>query len=156
MQITLQHIHVTFEGKAKWFYWKIFCKEPPRVNQILHQVQSHMYTQKIAAIFDHIKSHNGQALNHRRLIRPGKKSGRILCVRQVYFTKSCQQIWVSENQPFYHLYITSEVKQCYEELFLSYRPLTECSISQFCNTNYTRSIFRTIEARLGFLAKPFK
>ena len=86
MQITLQHIHVTFEGKAKWFYWKIFCKEPPRVNQILHQVQSHMYTQKIATIFDHIKSHNGQALNHRRLIRPGKKSGRILCVRQVYFT----------------------------------------------------------------------
>ena len=86
MQITLQHIHVTFEGKAKWFYWKIFCKEPPRVNQILHQVQSHMYTQKIATIFDHIKSHNGQALNHRRLIRPEKKSGRILCVRQVYFT----------------------------------------------------------------------
>ena len=96
------------------------------------------------------KSHNGQALDHRRLIRPGKKSGRILCVRQVYFTKSCQQIWVSENEPFDHLYITSEVKQCYEALFLSYRPLTECSISQFCNTNYTQSIFRTIEARLGF------
>ena len=92
------------------------------------------------------KSHNGQALDHRRLIRPGKKSGRILCVRQVYFTKSCQQIWV--RVPFYHLYITSEVTQYHEALFLSYRPRTECSISQFCNTNYTHSIFRTIEARV--------
>ena len=32
---------------------------------------------------------------------PGKKSGRIFCVRQVlYLTKSCQQIWVRVNQPF--------------------------------------------------------
>ena len=28
------------------------------------------------------------------------KSGPIFCVRQVYFTKSCQQIWGSVNQPF--------------------------------------------------------
>ena len=27
---------------------------------------------------------------------------------------------------------------------------TECSISQFCKTNCTHSIFRTIEARVGF------
>ena len=40
------------------------------------------------------------ALDHRRLIRPGKKSGQIFCVRQVYFAKSCQQIWVRVNQPF--------------------------------------------------------
>ena len=128
IQITLQHIHVTFEGRRR----KIFCKEPPRVKQILHQVYSLICTPKKwqppLIIF---KSHNGQALDHRRLIRPGKKSGRILCVRHVYFTKSNQQIWVSENQPFYHLYIPSEVKQCYEALFLSYRPLTESSISQF-------------------------
>ena len=31
----------------------------------------------------------------------------------------------------YFLYITSEVKQYHEALFLSYRPRTECSISQF-------------------------
>ena len=73
------------------------------------------------------------ALDHRRLIRPEKKSGRAFCVRQVYFTKCCQKIWVRVNQPFIpvHLYITSEVKQYYEALFLSYRPRTECSISQF-------------------------
>ena len=40
------------------------------------------------------------ALDHLRLIRPGKKSGQIFCVRQVYFAKSCQQIWVRVNQPF--------------------------------------------------------
>ena len=28
------------------------------------------------------------------------KSDRIFCVRQVYYTKSCQQIWVRVNQPF--------------------------------------------------------
>ena len=38
-------------------------------------------------------------LNHSRLGLENK-SGRIFCVRQVYFTKSCQQIWVRANQPF--------------------------------------------------------
>ena len=73
------------------------------------------------------------------------KLGPVFCVRQVYFTKSCQQIWGSVNQPFiYFLYITSEVKEYYEALYLSYRPSTECSISQFFKTNCTQSIFRTI------------
>ena len=74
------------------------------------------------------------ALDHRGLIRPGKKkSGRIFCVPQVYFTK---QIWVRVNQPFHHLSdvmflnVTSEIKQYYEALFLSDRQRTECSISQ--------------------------
>ena len=52
---------------------------------------------------NHLRSHLKaiMALDHRRLIRPGKKnSGQIFCVRQVYFTKSCQQIWVRVNQPF--------------------------------------------------------
>ena len=30
----------------------------------------------------------------------GNKSGRIFCFRQVYFTKSCQQIWGCVNLPF--------------------------------------------------------
>ena len=32
----------------------------------------------------------------------------------------------------------------------SYRPWTEGSISQFCNTNCTHSILRTMEVRVGF------
>ena len=38
-------------------------------------------------------------LDHSRLGLENK-SGRIFCVRQAYFTKSCQQIWVRVNQPF--------------------------------------------------------
>ena len=53
---------------------KIFCKEPPRVNQILHQVYSLICTPKKEQPSSiTFKSHNGQALDHRRLIRPGKK-----------------------------------------------------------------------------------
>ena len=46
------------------------------------------------------------------------------------------------------------MKQYYEALYLSYRPRTECSISQFFKTNCTQSIFRLIHC--GLLAKPFK
>ena len=93
-------------------------------------------------------------VDHSRLELENKflenKSGQSFCFRQVYFTKSCQQIRGCINQPLYFLYITSEVKQYY----LSYRPRTECSISQFFKTNCTQTIFRTINR--GLLAKPFK
>ena len=39
------------------------------------------------------------ALDHSRLSLENK-SGRIFCVRQIYFTKSCQQVWGRVNQPF--------------------------------------------------------
>ena len=39
-------------------------------------------------------------IDHGRLIRPGKKSGQLFGVRQVYFAKSCQQIWMRVNHPF--------------------------------------------------------
>ena len=89
-------------------------------------------------------------LDHSRL-GVENKSGRFFCVRQVYFTKSCQKIWGCVNQPLYFLYITSEVKQYYDALYLSYKPRTECSISQFFKTNCTQSIFRTINP--GLLAR---
>ena len=53
-----------------------------------------------------------------------------------------------EANLLYFLYITSEVKQYY----VSYRPLTECSISQFFKTNCTQSISRTFNR--GLLTKP--
>ena len=55
---------------------------------------------------NHLQSHSRaiMALDHSRLGLENKflenKSGRIFCVRQVYFTKSCQQIWGRVNQPF--------------------------------------------------------
>ena len=47
------------------------------------------------------------ALDHSRLGLENK-SDRIFCVRQVYFTKSCQQVWGRVNQPFI-LFIHHEV-----------------------------------------------
>ena len=49
------------------------------------------------------------ALNHSRL-GVENKSGRIFCVRQVYFTNSCKQIWVRANQPFI-LFYTSRLRR---------------------------------------------
>ena len=78
-------------------------------------------------------------LDHSRLGLENK-SARIFCVRQVYFTKSCQQIWVRVNQPFIlFTHGTSKVKEYYDALFLSYRPQTKCSISQFFRPNCSHS-----------------
>ena len=57
-----------------------------------------MYTPKSS---NHLRSHLRaiMALHHGKLGLENK-SGRIFCVRQVYFTKSCQQIWERLNQPF--------------------------------------------------------
>ena len=51
----------------------------------------------MANIFDHIQDHSRLDLENKFL---ENKSGRIFCFRQVYFTKSCQQIWGCVNQPF--------------------------------------------------------
>ena len=57
-----------------------------------------MFTQKNS---NHLRSHSRAitALDHSRLGLENK-SGRIFCVRLVYFTKLCQQIWRCVNQPF--------------------------------------------------------
>ena len=48
------------------------------------------------------------ALDHSRL-RLENKSGRIFCVRQVYFSESCHQVWKRVSQPFilfiHHIWI---------------------------------------------------
>ena len=50
---------------------------------------------------NHLRSHlrATMALDHSRLALENK-SGLIFCVPQVYFTKSCQQVWGRVNQPF--------------------------------------------------------
>ena len=62
---------------------------------------------KLIALYVHPKNSNylrshlraTMALDRSRLGLENK-SGRIFCVRQVYFTKSCQQVWGRVNQPF--------------------------------------------------------
>ena len=64
---------------------------------ISHQVDLYVHPKNS----NHLRSHSRAitALDHSRLGLENK-SGRIFCFRQVYFTKSCQQIWGCVNQPF--------------------------------------------------------
>ena len=76
----------------------------PRVNQILHRVDSLICTHTKNS--SHLRSHwrDIMVLDHCSLGLENKflenSSGRIFCVRRVYFTKSGQQVWGSVNQPF--------------------------------------------------------
>ena len=56
-----------------------------------------MYTQKVENIFDHIQDHS--RLGHQNKFLENNHA-EFFCVRQVYFTNSCQQIWGCLNQPF--------------------------------------------------------
>ena len=106
----------------------------------------------------HLRSHLLRAimdLAHRRLIRPGKKnSGRIFCIRQVYFTKSCQQIWVRVNQPFisfiHHLWGETVL---WGTVFIL--QTSDNRMQYFAKWRY-KLLFRTIEASVGFSRKPLR
>ena len=89
------------------------------------------------------------ALDHSRLGLENKflenKSGRIFCVRQVYFTKSCQQIWVRVNQPFilfiHHIWGETVL---WGAVFII-KTSDRMRYFTIFKTNCTHSIFRTTE-----------
>ena len=120
------------------------------MKKVLHRIDSRTNNG------NHLRSHLRaiMALDHRRLIRPGKKSGRIFCVRQVYFTKSCQQIWVHVNQPF-----ISFIHHIWGETVLwgtVFIIQTSDNRMQYFTILRYKLLFRTIEARVGFSRKPLK
>ena len=127
------------------------------MNQILHQVYSLMIIctpQKEQPSSITFKTHNGQALDHGRLIRPRKKSGRIFCVRQVYFKKSCQQNLGACKPtflPFVH-HIWGETV-LWGTVFIIQ---TSDNRMQYFTILRYKLLFRTIEARVGFSRKPLK
>ena len=94
---------------------RLSCKQSKlRVNLILRRVDSLICTPK--------NSIATMALDHSRLGLENKsletKSGRIFWVRQVYFAKSCQQVWGRVNQPFIlftasHLRWNSTMRRCF-------------------------------------------
>ena len=103
---------------------------------------------------NHLRSHLRAivALDHRRLIRPGKQNqAEFFCVWEVYFTKSCQQIWVRVNQPFIP-FCTSQLRWNSTMRHCFYHTDHGQIFHNFAiqNTIYTHSMFRTIEARVGF------
>ena len=105
---------------------------------------------------NHLRSHLRaiMALDHRRLIRPEKK------IRPNFFAFDMFTLqnlanksgYAGVNHPFMPLYITSEVKQCHEALFLSYR------MQYFIILQYKLHSFNIQDDRStrGFLAKPLK
>ena len=105
---------------------------------------------------NHLRSHLRaiMALDHRRLIRPGKKI-RPNFLRSTSLLYKILPANLGACKPTFYTIYTSHLRRKstmrhFFYSFLSYRPRTECSISQFCKTNCTHSIFRTIEARVGF------
>ena len=117
---------------------------------ILHRVDSLISLRVYTQFLSHSRA--VMALDHIRLGVENKflqnKSGRI-------FLRSTSLLYkIVATNLLYFLYITSEVKQCYEALYLSYKPRKECKISQLFKTNCTHSIFRTNNR--GLFAKPFK
>ena len=82
-----------------------------------------------------------------------KKSGRIF-LRSTSLLYKILPTNLEVSKPTFYTFYTSHLREYYEALYLSYRPRTKCSISQFFKTNCTQSIFRTINR--GLLAKLFK
>ena len=126
------------------------------VKQTLYRVDIALYVQTKNSLWSHLWAI--MVLDHSRWGVENKflenKSGRIFCVRQVY---KFVPINLGGCKPFFYLflylfflYTTSEEKEYYEALFLSYRPRTKCSITQFFKTNCIHSILRIIEARVDF------
>ena len=126
----------------------------PVLNRILDSLSCIPYSKAQDSRFHKQKFHADPG-SQIPLHRAKKNKPDFLCSTSfLYFTKYCLQIWWCVIQPFILFIHHIWGKQYYEALvFLSYRPPTECCFSQFCKTNYTQSIFRTIKARASFTQK---
>ena len=106
---------------------------------------------------DSLRSHLRaiMALDHSRL-GVENKSGRIFSVRQVYFTNSCQQIWVRANQPFILFYTSrlrrkSTMRRCFYHTDLVQNAVFHNFSGQIAFIQYSDH-----RSTRGPLAKPFK
>ena len=110
---------------------------------------------------NHLRSHlRARALDHSRLSLENKflenKSGRIFCVRQVYFSESCQQVWERVSQPFilfiHHIWIETV---SWGAVFIIQ---TSERMQYFTILQYTLHSFNIQEDRgtRGLLEKPLK
>ena len=77
------------------------------------------------------------------------KSGRIFCVRQVYLTKSCQQLWERVNQYFtlfiHHIW-NSNMRRCFYHIDLRQNAAFHNFSRQIALIQYSEPY----EARVGF------
>ena len=89
------------------------------------------------------------ALDHSRLGLGNEflenKSSRVFCVRQVYLTKSCQQLWVRANQHFI-LFIHHDMRRCFYHTDLRQNAVFHNFSRQIALIQYSEPY----EARVGF------
>ena len=150
IQLTLKHIHVTFEGKAKWFWRKNNLQTAKEwAKSYIELIASYVHLKTDNHLRSHLKAI--MALDHSRLIRSGKK------IRPNFFafdkftygllTKSCQQIWVRVNQPFipfiHHIWGETVL---WGTVFI----IQTSDRKQYFTILHTHSIFRTMEVCVGF------
>ena len=114
------------------------------MKQILHRVDSLICT-PIFMAFYHSRLSVENKINRAEFFACDK-----FTLKNLAHKSGCVQ-----TNLLYFLYITSVEKEYYEALFLSYRPRTNCSSSQFFKTNCIHSI-QDHQNSLGLLAKPFK
>ena len=99
------------------------------------------------------------ALDHSRLGVENKflenRSGRILAFGKFTLQNLANKSGCVQTNLLYILNFTSEVKEYYEALFLSYRPQTMGSFKIFQDKLYSFNIQDHRSTR-GLLAKPFK
>ena len=122
-----------------------------RVKQILHRVDSLICTPK-NSFRSHLRAI--MALDHSRL-SVENKSDRTFAFDKFTLKSVAHKSGCVQTNLLYFLYITSEEKEYHEALFLSYRPRTKCSSSQFFKTNCIHSI-QDHQSTRWLLAKPFK
>ena len=93
--VNLGHICVFLgKAKAKWF-WSEKRSYSELIAVYIHPKNSNHLRAHLRAI---MALHPSRLGLEKEFLE--NKSGRIFCVRQVYLTKSCQQLWVRVNQHF--------------------------------------------------------
>ena len=97
-----------------------------------------MYTQTIANIFHHIQDHSRLGLENKFL----ENKSRQIFLRSTGLLYKFLPTNLGVFEPTFYNFYTSHLRS--EQYYLSYRPRTECGISQVFKTNCTQSIFRTI------------
>ena len=106
---------------------------------------------------NHLRSHLRaiMALDHCRIIRPGKKFGPNFLRSTSLLYKILPTNLGACKTTFYTIYTShlrwnSTMRYCFYHTDLGQNAIFRVRISQFCNTSSTHSIFRTIEASVGF------
>ena len=131
--------------KATWFKRKVICKQPKWNKSFIELIASYVHPKT----GNHFRSHLRaiMALDHCRLIRPGKKSGQFFAFDITFLCKILPTNLGACKPTFYTIYTShltwnSSMRHCFYHTVLGQKAV-------FHNTNCTHSIFRKMEVGVG-------